>query len=142
MTMLFAATLPAMAQDDGYWKAESKTAKSITGDIVLRGERLTINFAGYTIAQIRTLEPAELNGVFDAGATDPGGNLYRLNIPAEKSFLHKNTLCGAEPTQYLATYRVGKDLQLAFFSGSAVPNMTAEAMNTSTTLCGTYLYSK
>lgn len=142
MTLLLAATLPAMAQDDGYWKATSKTARSITGDIVLRGERLTMNFNGFTIAQIRTLEPAEINGVFNAAATEPGGNLYRLNIPAEKSLLHKNTLCGTEPTQYMATYRVGKDLQLAFFSGSAVPAMTAEALNTSSTLCGTYMYSK
>lgn len=139
--ILLAATLPAMAQDDGYWKATSKTARSITGDIVLRGERLTMNFTGFTIAQIRTLEPAEINGVFNADASESGGNLYRLNIPGDKTFLHRNTLCGAEPTQYMATYRTGKDLQVAFFSGSAVPAMTAEALNTSTTLCGTYMYS-
>lgn len=142
MTMLLATTVPAMAQDDGYWKATSKTARSITGDIVLRGERLTINFTGFTIAQIRTLEAAEINTVFNTEATEPGGNLYRLNIPAEKTFLHRNTLCGTEPTQYMATYRTGKELQLAFFSGSAVPKMDPESLAKSTNLCGTYLFNK
>ena len=142
MVLLLACSVPAMAQDNGYWKAESKTARTVTGDIALKDEKLTINFTGYTIAQIRTLEPAEITSVFNVDGAPAGtGNLYRLNIPADKPLLHRNTLCGSEPTQYMATYRSGNDLQVAFFSGAAVPAMTAEALADSTSLCGTYMYS-
>ncbi len=132
--------LAAQAQDAGTWRADSSTARSVTGDIFISEEKLMINFATFTVAPIRHLKPEEINSVFNAEATEPGGNLYRLNIPADKKFLHKNTLCGAEPVTFMATYAVGKNLQLAFFSGAAIPKMDPEAMANTTSLCGTYTY--
>jgi hypothetical protein len=140
--LLLATTLPALAQDGGYWRATSKTASSITGDVSISEEKLTINFVTYTIAQIRQLQAAEINSVFNAEADAPGGNLYRLNIAASKRMLHKNTLCGAEDTQWMATYTVGKTLQVAFFSGSKMPTLTPDALANTTNLCGTFTYSR
>ena len=130
----------AQAQDRGNWRADSNTARSITGDIYIGEEKLMINFLSFTIAPLRSLKPEEINTIFNAEANDPGGNIYRLNIPADRKFLHKNTLCGAEPTTFMATYAVNKTLQVAFFSGAAIPKMDPEAMANSTTLCGTYTY--
>jgi hypothetical protein len=140
--VLLATALPALAQDSGYWKATSNTAMAITGDISISEEKLVIDYYTVTIASIRKLQAAEINSAFNAEANAPGGNLYRLNIPASKRMLHKNTLCGAEDTQWMATYTVGKTMQVAFFSGSKMPVFTPEALANTTDLCGTFTYSR
>ena len=135
--------MAASAQDGGYWKATSKTASSITGDIGISGEKLSINFASFTIADLRPLTAEESMALFNLEADADGtGKLYRLNIPAQKTFLHRNTMCGAEATQYLATFASGKTLQAAFFSGSKMPVFTPDAIANSTALCGTFLYHR
>ncbi len=133
--------MSAVAQEKGAWRAASKTAQSITGDVALSDEKLAINFSSFVIAQIRRLEPAEMGAAFNADASAGGsGNLYRLNVPATKKFLHKNTLCGNEDTQWMATYVAGKSLEIAFFSGPKMPVFTLDAMENSTDLCGTFSY--
>ena len=135
----FASTL--VAQERGQWRAASTTAKGITGDIAFTETKIAINFAGFTIAQIRSLQPEEIVALFHpSGQAEGSGNLYRTSISAEKRFLHKNTLCGAEETQWVVTYVSGKTLQLAFFSGAQMPALTAEAIANTTSLCGTYTY--
>ena len=138
---VLACCLSAVAQEKGAWRAVSKTAQSITGDVALSDEKLAINFSTFVIAQIRRLEPAEMGAAFNADAAAGGsGNLYRLNVPATKKFLQKNTLCGNEDTQWMATYVVGKSLEIAFFSGPKMPVFTLDAMENSTDLCGTFSY--
>lgn len=141
LACLLSCSLLAAAQDTGYWRASSKTAKSVTGDVALTGEKISINFSTYWIAQIRALTPAELSAAFGIDGNAPGaGNLYRLSIPSDKKLLHKNTLCGGEPTQWLVTYSTGRSLQLAFFSTSKMPVLTSEGMANNTDLCGVFEY--
>ncbi len=136
-------SLPALAQDAGYWRAESTTAKHITGDVALSDEKISINFSTYWIAQIRTLTPAEISAAFNADANAPGsGSLYRLSIPSSKKLLHKSTLCGPEDTQWLVTYSTGRTLQLAFFSTSQMPVLTPEALTNNSNLCGVFGYTR
>jgi hypothetical protein len=139
--LVLACCVSAGAQEKGMWRAESSMAQSITGDIALSDEKISINFAGFVIAQIRRLEPGEVSAVFDADSSAGGsGNLYRLNIPASKKFMHRNTLCGTEDTQWMATYVAGRSLKLAFFSGPKPPEFTLNAIANSTDLCGTFSY--
>jgi hypothetical protein len=147
VTALLLCTLTAQAQNPaqerGYWRAASTTARSITGDITLADEKLTINFSTTPISRIRALEPAEVSAVFDTDSSAKGtGSLYRLNIPSEKKFLRKNNLCGAENVQWMVAYAAGGSLQLAFFSGDKPPVFTFDAIRNSTDLCGTYSYVK
>jgi hypothetical protein len=140
---VLACSLTAGAQEKGIWRAASSTAQSITGDVALSEDKLSINFSGFTIAQIRSLEPGELGAVFQAeggGGAGGSGNLYRLSIPGDKKFLHKNTLCGSEDTQWMATYVAGHSLHLAFFSGQKMPVFTPDAIANTTDLCGTFSY--
>src|ERR1700761_752137 len=109
--------LSAGAQDVGNWRAASSTAQSITGDIGITPSKLFINFTGFTIAEIRRLNAGEPNAVFEAENAGGVGNLYRLNVPAEKKFMHHNTLCGSDETQWMVTYVEGATLHVAFFSG-------------------------
>ena len=133
--------MTAGAQDKGNWRAASSTAKSITGDVGLSEEKVGINFSSFTIARIRGLQAAEATALFDADSTGGGsGNVYRLSIPATKTFLHKNTLCGTEETQWMVTYAAGRSLQLAFFSGANPPVLTMEALAGSSDMCGMYSY--
>ncbi|HEY1577746.1 MAG TPA: hypothetical protein VGF82_11825 [Terracidiphilus sp.] len=141
-TILFVCSLPLAAQDRGYWRATSSNADKITGDIAISEARLTINFIGFSLAPIKKLTTAEAAAAFDVDVNVPGaGSLYRLNIPADKRFLHKNTLCGSEVTQWMVTYVEGRTLHVAFFSGNDMPLLTAEALTNSTDVCGLFSYS-
>ena len=138
--------LPATAQEKGRWQPLSTTARGITGALAFSEERLTISFLKFPIAEIRDLTPAELQVIATPDArgknSAPAGHLYRLSIPAEQRFLNRNTLCGGEETQWIATAVQGKTLQIAVFSGAQMPILTAEAMSSATTLCGTFTYGR
>lgn len=143
---VLAFSIPAMAQnqDKGMWYSASPSSNTVTGDIVIKDGKITINLRSYPLATIRALTPAELSAVFDADqSAAPVGNLYRLSIPASTRFVHRNTLCGSEDTQWMATYVSGKSLQVAFFSGQTIPTLTFEAISGgSANLCGTYTYTR
>ena len=119
----------------------STTARGVTGDIVIGDEKLTINFNTFALAEIRPLKPEEATAAFPADtAGGGGGELYRVSIPADKRFLHKNTLCGSEETQWVATYVESKTLHLTLFSGPKMPVFTPEGMADGTNVCGTFSY--
>lgn len=131
----------AAAQDRGYWRAASSNAAAVTGDIALSNSKVTIDFASFPFVQVRRLTPAESASVFDADVNSGiQGALYRLRIPAEKRFLHKNTLCGDEVTTWMATYLAAKALQVAFFSGDREPVFKFGDIQNSPALCGVYTY--
>jgi hypothetical protein len=139
--LLLVCPLLGVAQDKGTWHAVSNTANSITGDIAISDAKLMINFTSFPLAHIRSLQAAEISAVFDA-ALDAGGsgNLYRLNINGAQKFLHRNTLCGSEDTQWMVTFVEGKSLQVAFFSGADTPVLKPEAVMNSQNVCGTFSY--
>jgi len=145
--LLLACALPAAAQDTGYWRASSNTASSITGDISISGTKVAINFLSFTLAEIRALQPTEINALFNPDTATPNaiagaGNLYRLNVPGAQRFLHKNTLCGSDNVQWMATWANGRTLQVALFSGDDTPSFKPEVLATATNLCGTFTYSR
>ncbi len=130
-------------QDKGSWRAESKTASSITGDLGLSNDKLYLNFTPFTVATVRVLKQAETSALFAAeGETEGVGNLYRLRIPGDRKFLHKNNLCASEDVTYMATSVTGKTLRVAFFSGPKMPELTVDWMANTTDLCGTFTYSR
>jgi hypothetical protein len=138
---LLSACSLAAAQDRGYWRAASSNAASITGDVALAGSKVTIDFATFPFIQVRRLNPAESASVFDADVNSGiEGALYRLRVPANKRFLHHNTLCGDQATTWMATYVSGKSMQLAFFSGDTEPVFKFGAIQNSPALCGVYTY--
>jgi hypothetical protein len=141
---LFLFCLTAVAQQDkGSWRAASTTARSITGDLLLSEEKLSINFVNFPMSRVRTLEASEVSAVFDADTTAAGtGSLYRITIPSSKKFLHHNSLCGSDDTQWMVTYATGRSLQVAFFSSQKPPVFTLEAISNSTDLCGTFSYAR
>jgi hypothetical protein len=138
---LLACCVLATAQEKGNWRASNSAAESITGDVAISDAKISINFSSFPIAQIRDLEPGEVSAAFDLDSSaGGGGSLYRLSIPASKKFLHRNSLCGAEDTQWMAAYVAGHSLRLAFFSGQKMPVFTPDAIANSTDLCGTFSY--
>lgn len=141
LTVIFAPR--GSAQDKGYWRSTSSAANDITGDITVSETRLTISLNGFPMAQIRRVTPAEASAAFGADINEGGtGFLYRVDVPAARRFLHHNTLCGSEDTQWMATYVTGRTMQVAFFSGENMPVITGEALANSTDVCGTFGYSR
>ncbi len=138
---LVALAAASTAQEKGQWRAASTTAKGVTGDVAFTDTKFILNFNAFTAAQIRSLTPDEITALFHTDATANGtGSLFRTDIPGDKRFLHKNTLCGSENAQWVATYVSGHTLQLALFSGSDMPKLTPEELANTTALCGTFSY--
>jgi hypothetical protein len=143
ITAALVCSLPCFAQDKGYWRPASKTASSITGDLEISGSKLTINYIAFPLVQARTLVTAEVAAAFDADVNVGGtGTLYRLTVPAAQRFLHHNTLCGTEETQWMATFVTGHTMQVAFFSSPTPPVFTLDALRDSPELCGTFTYAR
>jgi hypothetical protein len=141
--LLLTGAVAATAQDGGVWRAESTNAVSITSDIAIGKDKVSIDFLTYPLAPIRPLKPVEVSAVFDADVNaGVSGMLYRLRVPAAQRFLKKNTLCGDEDTQWMATYVTGHTLDVAFFSGDDMPVFTFDAISNSTALCGTFAYTR
>ena len=141
--LVLGCTLPSIAQERGTWRPVSKTAQQITGELIISNERLSMNFFTFPIAEIRLLKPDEVLAAFDTPDPSAGvGHLFRLSIPGDKRFLHKNTLCGSEETQWMATYVSGKGLGVIFFSNAFPPVFTTEALSNNVNLCGTFSYQK
>ena len=139
--IFLACPLILAAQEKGSWSAASSNAKAITGDIAFSEARLTISLVNFPIAQIRPLQPAETTAAFDA---EPGGSghLYRLGVAASQRFLHKNSLCGTEDVEWMATYVQAKTLRVSFFSNPKPPVFTFESLNNSPDLCGSFTYTR
>ena len=141
--VLLTFCLCASAQELGYWRAASNTARAITGDITLSEEKIGINFLTFPIVRVRPLSASELSAAFD---DDPGsahtGSLYKLAISGSRKFLHKNTLCGNEDAEWMITDVSGRSLQVAFFSSEKPPLLTIEGRVNATDLCATYSYVK
>jgi hypothetical protein len=134
----------AQAQEDrGYWRAASSNANAITGDISIGELKMSINYVTFPLAPIRRLKPIEVSAAFDADVNAGiEGSLYRLKVPPAQRFLHKNTLCGDDETEWMATYARGHTLQVAFFSGDDEPVFTFDAVQKSSALCGVYSYAR
>lgn len=141
--LLLACNLILNAQEQGYWRAASTNARAITGDIVIGETSIQINYLPFTIAPIRTLKTPEVAAIFDADVNSGvQGRLYRLSIPSERKFAHKNTLCGTESTQWMAVFVSGRNLQIALFSGLDEPVFTFDSLNNSSTRCATFTYAR
>jgi hypothetical protein len=141
--VILACSLSCASQDKGYWRAASTETAKMTGDISIADLKVSINFASFPLAPIRSLKPVEVSAVFDADVNAGiSGDLYRLHIPANKYIVKHNTLCGGEETQWMATYVTGRTLRVAFFSGDDMPVFSFDAMQKSTALCGTYVYMR
>ena len=140
LALALASSASALAQESGPWRASSSNARAITGDIVFSPTSIAINFNGFTIAQIRSIKTEEVRALFNPDNPVGGGNLFRVDIPADKKFLHHNTLCGSDSAQWIVTYAQGRDLQVAFFSGATPPVLTFDAVNDAPTLCGVFSY--
>jgi len=142
-TVLALVCATAHAQDQGYWYAAGTEAVSITSGLTIGKDKVAIDLLVFPLAPIRTLKPEEVSSVFDADVrAGISGMLYRVRIPAGQRFEHKNTLCGSEDTQWMATYVAGKTLKVAFFSGDDMPVFTFDAIQKSTAVCGTFVYTR
>jgi len=140
LALLPLCTVSSSAQEDGPWRAASTNARAITGDVMFSSLKFTINFTSYTIAQIRPIKTEEVLALFNPDITTGAGNIYRVDIPADRKFLHHNTLCGSESTQWIITYAQGRNLQIALFSGATPPVLNVDAVNNATSLCGIFSY--
>jgi hypothetical protein len=130
------------------WTAMSNTAMSITGSIELSSNELTMAGKSYALVLASNVVPPQLGaaGLLVSMAQPTTASLYKLSIPSTTKLLNGNTICGPNAANWLLTVigtsppvQTDQMLSLAFFSGSAQPDLASAANSTS--LCGTFSYS-
>jgi len=141
--VVLAGSLSCTAQDKGSWRPASDTTYSMTGEITIAETNMAINVTKVPVAPVRKLTPAEVSAVFDADTNAGiGGKLYRVHVPPGVYMSGGSLLCGKEVIRWMATYVLGRNLRVAFFSGEDMPVFTFDAISNSTALCGTYAYMR
>ena len=117
------------------WHATSKTADSITGDVVYLPNSLT--FAnGTSLAMTAVTNGPAPWAIFSSGSGGDG-EFYKLESPADPELLNGNKLCGMpdQPVTYvmIAPNPKGDEMVLGVFTGKDAPTATSEP-------CATYSY--
>jgi hypothetical protein len=151
-TLLLAClTLNAQAKPAAKWIAMSETAMSITGDAYLADNTLSFEHHKLPLTLDKKLDSDELKAAAELlQATmnaDTKGELYKTHLPATVHLQNSNTLCGKSDTTWILMVRTvdrngRSNLDLATFSGAKRPVIQTEALDHSTSLCGTYWYQK
>jgi hypothetical protein len=108
---------PAHADFSGRWKATSRTASAITGDIRISGQtlifgngkRLKLAAVEDRLARMTPLPEQQLNAIF------------ALVPPSDPKLLHGNTLCGKKVTYIALSLQSENSLGLAAFTGQRPP---------------------
>ena len=80
----------------------------VTSPSAMKSSRSTLS--PFPSRSIHALKLDEMNAVFAADGPDglepkTTGNLFRISIPGDKKFLHKNTLCGSEEVTWVVSAR-------------------------------------
>jgi len=141
--------VPAYAQQNPFvapapYTPQSNTALSITGTIRFSSKSISIHGKSYPLTLSHALTAEELVNAKPLFSIDTAtsGFLFQTSIPADAPMLNKNTLCSAKCTWVLAVYTAPDQLNLAFFTGDATPNLAAGALMKSSNVSGTYWYAK
>jgi hypothetical protein len=132
---LLIAVLPVTAKAAAaeHWAAMSKTAMSITGDIVIDGDKVT--FAGGKSLMLAPYEMAR-NGDWGDSGYEIAGDVFKIDPPASLKLKRGRPFC-AEPATYLVLWTFGDgELTLNVYSGAAAPLGLPDADS----LCATYSY--
>jgi hypothetical protein len=127
------AVLPQAAHAGDRWAAASKTAISITGDIVIDHD--TVTFAGGTSLKLKPYEMAR-NGDWAGTGDEVAGDVFKLQPPSSPKLLRGKPLC-TEPATFVVLWTFGEgELTLNVYSGDAAPTGLPDA----DALCASYSY--
>ena len=138
--------LSASLPHTSHWKATSKTARAITGDISLSDTSLRMHGKTYPTRENVPLNAGELRDAAVLFAIPSGaeaqGEFRRIYIATRTRLVQNNTLCPRDAQWMLTLTTKAKTLEIAFFSGEAKPDITPSALDNSTHLCGTFYYEE
>ncbi|WP_244598797.1 hypothetical protein [Rhizobium tubonense] len=115
------------AYGDDY-KAYSKTAESVTGDIAM--DDFSISFANGEQLAFSSLVADH----FRVDGHKVGASVYSVKDPADPELENGNRLCGEGDVSYVATWGAGEGLAaVAVFTGDNPPKSDEE-------MCASYVY--
>ena len=142
-----AAPLPVVGNknQEELWIAASRTAVSITGNVALASNSMTISHKSFPLALVRDIDSQHLA---DAGrivdvSQPSNGRLYRTLISRRSRFINGNTVCGPDAdAKWILAVFTDRQMSLAFFSGSNEPDLGYTAGEVGDRLCGTYAYMR
>jgi hypothetical protein len=130
----------------GGWKAESAGATETTGDISLSGTSIVLDgkktFALTGAKGLSTDDAAALNSLQLILGSPADSFIAQVNIPHTAKFAQDTALCEKQDVKWVAGIRRNSGMGLVFFGGDAAPTITAAALASDPTFCGSYSYSR
>ena len=130
------------------WAATSQTAVSITGNIVVTPQAITISHKEFPLEFVRQVDKQHFKDV--ARIIEPfmqhmfmqplSARLYKTLISRDVQLLNGNTMCGPNAAKWMLAAYSEDHLSLAFFSSAEEPNLDYKVVETSHDLCGTFTY--
>ncbi|HHB1426360.1 TPA: lysozyme inhibitor LprI family protein [Serratia odorifera] len=128
-----------------YWQAQSKTAYSITGDILLANTSILLAGAKpLHLSFVKRLDQTRAMGDGDFDSAD-NLSLYKVEGAEATPLISGNYLCDekTKPSFIVtAASQDAKQLSIAVFSGAQAPEWKKSYLENTLTLCGTYGYSR
>lgn len=123
--LLASGTAVSHAQDD-VWKADSDTAKTVTGDIAIGTDRIV-----FANGESIRLVPVEGR---------PG--VFKVDPPANPVLMNGNRLCGEQDVTYVVLALGGNDaLFMKVFEGPSAPAEAVADPEPQEGTCATYNFS-
>jgi hypothetical protein len=146
MTFLSASVFEGQSKQAIRWTALSTAAMGITGDVKTTDSTMAIGTKRLTLNLIHTLGNEDIRNAAKLFSLKPDervfGGLYSTHFAATTKLQSGNTLCGKSSVSWVLEVRDGKDLYVAYFSGTDEPNLAPEVLNNSRDLCGAFWYEK
>lgn len=129
-----------------YWLAESKTAYSITGDLLLSDAGMILTGAeSINLSHVRDIQQ---NHAMDAGFEAAEQlSLFKVTNGKPWRLISGNSLCGSNeapepPTYFVIAYSKHQtEMNMAVFDGAGEPVWEKSNLDNTTNLCGTYGYT-
>ncbi|MCS3407135.1 lysozyme inhibitor LprI family protein [Serratia sp. AKBS12] len=128
-----------------YWQAQSKTAYSITGDILFADASILLAGAKpLHVSLVKQLDQTRAMGDDGFDSADKL-SLYKVEGAKATQLISGNYLCDEKTKPSFIVTAVSQDakqLSIAVFSGAEAPVWKKSYLENTLTLCGTYGYSR
>ena len=108
----------AWAQPARHWVAVNRITMEATGDLTLKGGRLSFGTDGSI--HVRLVKSHARGRWSETNATEPA-DIYKVDPPTEPSSSRGDVLCNAPATYIVLSHPLASDLEMGVYTGKAPP---------------------
>ena len=108
----------ALAQPARHWVAVNRITMESTGDLTLKGDRLSFGNDGSIHVQ---LVKSHARGRWSETNASEAADIYKVDPPTEPSSSRGDVLCNAPATYIVLSHPIPSDVEMGVYTGKAPP---------------------